>query len=96
MQLLYLQNTVYDPMLVPPLPWRSLYFGGHLLQREIIVRLKSKPVQLEALYDADSEHPGLQKVTSWLELTSFKCFREDCFMSCGFVDVCPVSMSALF
>ena len=62
LQIIYLQETVFDPMVVPPLPWRGVFFGGQLLQNDTVVRVKSSKAQMEALRRRDREGPGLSKV----------------------------------
>lgn len=62
LQLMYLQNSIFDPMVVPPLPWTGSYFGGHLLQNDMVIRLKSATTQLECIEQADKEVPGMSKV----------------------------------
>ena len=66
LQIIYLQNSIFDPMTVPPLPWKGSYFGGHLLQHDMVVRLKSTSTQLNSIEEIDKETPGLSKVIDWI------------------------------
>ena len=63
-QIIYLQNSIFDPMTVPPLPWKGSYFGGHLLQHDLVVRMKSTSTQLDSIDKVDKENPGLSKVNT--------------------------------
>lgn len=62
MQLIYLQDSIFDPMLVPPLPWRGVYNGGHLLPSGTFLRLKSQNTQLKPLLMKDCASTVLEKV----------------------------------
>ena len=53
----------HQPMLVPPLPWRSLDSGGHVLTRSFLMRIVSNQVHRQALLKAQhSGTTGLSKV----------------------------------
>ena len=62
LQLYYLQDSIYEPMTVPPLPWKGVYFGGHLLPTDTFLRLKSLSLQLDPLLAYDSCSGKLSKV----------------------------------
>ena len=83
LQIIYLQNSIFDPMIVPPLPWKGNWFGGHLLQHDMVVRLKSTSAQLGSINKADNEIPGLSKVrqptSAWREPVRMAISREQDF-----------------
>lgn len=56
-----------QPMLVPPLPWRSTDSGGLLFTRQHVMRMRSQ-VQVQALQEAETAPPdGMRKVSyTWL------------------------------
>ncbi len=48
----------YQPMLIPPLPWRSLDSGGHLLTRSFLCRIGNTPLLRNALIGAQNNAEG--------------------------------------
>ena len=52
-----------QPMVVPPLPWRSLESGGLLFTRFLVMRTRTA-AQVQALQEAEAAAPdGLRRVS---------------------------------
>ena len=65
----------YQPMLIPPLPWRSLDSGGHILTRSFIMRVGNNRVHREALASAqNAAEGGLSQ--AWPLCCDWRCFCE--------------------
>lgn len=64
-----------QPMVVPPLPWRSLESGGLLFTRFPVMRTRTA-AQVQALQEAESAAPdGLRRVSC---SSSQKCWLRAC------------------
>ena len=48
----------YQPMLIPPLPWRSLDSGGYILTRGFLMRVGSNHLHRDALARAQNTAEG--------------------------------------
>ena len=57
-----------QPMVVPPLPWRSIDSGGLLFTPQKVMRTRTE-AQLQALQEAEAALPnGMRKVLAWFSL----------------------------
>ena len=52
----------YQPMVIPPLPWRGVDYGAYLINPSHVMRTRGHRAQNRALYEADRQTPGMSQV----------------------------------